>query len=254
MYAIQKTATPPALDGRADSPPWQNAARSPRFVDMLSGGPAILGTTAAALWDDTALYVAFWVDEPYPTARLTERDSLIFQENDVEVFVDTGDAYYEFEMNARNTVYEVLFIWQDAYSRVDPAQFPLDKAIAFGGNFDRTETHFWRGTHPRGLRWAFPSYDLPGLRSATHIDGALNDPAVVSRGWTAEIAIPWAGMRSWSGKTVPPKPGDAWRIFFGRFQKLQLGHSTVGAAWSWDVIGSPDNHLPERFTPVRFEA
>lgn len=220
---------------------------------MITGGPAILGTTAAALWDDQALYVAFWVEEPFPTARLTERDALIFQENDVEVFIDTGDAYYEFEMNARNTVYEVLFVWQDALHLVESAQFDLRQAIAFGGNFDRTEAHFWRGTHPRGLRWAFTGYDLPGLHSATHIDGVLNDPSSVSRGWTAEIAFPWAGMRRWAGdKMIPPRDGDEWRIFFGRFQKLHLGNQTHSAAWSWDVIGSTDNHLPERFTAVQF--
>jgi Carbohydrate family 9 binding domain-like len=252
-YTIQRTSTPPKLDGKADSPVWQRAAKSPRFVDMVTGGPAILGTTAAALWDDEALYVAFWVEEPYPSAKLTERDSLIFQENDVEVFIDTGNAYYEFEMNALNTVYEVLFVWQDAYEKVDQTQFDLRKAIAFGGNFDRTETHFWRGTHPRGLRWAYPSYDLPELTSATHIDGELNNPNIVSKGWTAEIKFPWAGMRTWAGnKSLPPKDGDEWRIFFGRFQKLLLGDKTVGAAWSWDVVGSSDNHLPEKFTPVKF--
>jgi hypothetical protein len=252
-YTILRTATPPNLDGKADSTAWQRAPKSSRFVDMITGGPAILATTAAALWDDEALYVAFWVEEPFPTAKLTERDSLIFQENDVEVFIDAGDAYYEFEMNARNTVYEVLFIWQDAFDKVDQKQFDLKKAIAFGGNFDRTETHFWRGTHPRGLRWAYPSYDLPGLTSATHIDGELNNPNMVSKGWTAEIKFPWAGMKTWApNKSLPPKDGDEWRIFFGRFQKLQLGNNTVGAAWSWDVVGSTDNHLPERFTPVRF--
>ncbi len=251
-YTIFRTKTPPTLDGKADSSAWQQAPKSPRFVDMITGNPAILGTTAAALWDDEALYVAFWIQEPFPTAKLTERDSLIFQENDIEVFIDAGDAYYEFEMNARNTVYEVLFIWQDAFEKVEQAQFDLKKAIAFGGNFDRTETHFWRGTHPRGLRWAYPSYDLPGLESATHIDGELNNPNMVSKGWTAEIKFPWAGMKTWAGKSLPPRDGDEWRIFFGRFQKLQLGHNTVGATWSWDVVGSSDNHLPEKFTPVKF--
>ncbi len=251
MYAIHRTLVPPKLDGKADSPVWQTANKSHRFVDMITGAPAILGTTAAALWDDEALYVAFWLDEPFPTAHLTERDSLIFQENDVEVFIDTGDAYYEFEVNARNTVYEVLFIWQDAFDKM--SDFDVRQAVTFGGNFDRSETHFWRGIHPRGLRWAFPDYDLPGLVSATHIDGKLNDPSVVSKGWTAEIKFPWAGMKTWAGnKSLPPKEGDEWRMFFGRFQKLHLGENTVAAAWSWDKIGSSDTHTPEAFTPVRF--
>jgi len=253
LYKVLRTPIKPKVDGSLTHTIWQQAPRSPRFIDMTSGDPAILATTAAALWDDEALYVGFWIEDPYPSAKLTQRDSLIFQENDIEVFIDTGDAYYEFELNALNTVYEVLFIWQDAYEKLDPSQFDLKEAIAFGGNFDRTETHFWRGTHPRGLRWAFPSYDLPGLSSAVSIDGKLNDPTVVSRGWRAEIAFPWKGMKAWSkGTTLPPKAGDEWRIFFGRFQKLQLAGKSVSAAWSWDKIGSADNHLPERFTRVQF--
>lgn len=252
-YNVLRTSEKPKLDGTLAQAIWQQAPRSPRFTDMISGEPAILGTTAAALWDDEALYVGFWIEDPYPSAKLTQRDSLIFQENDVEVFIDTGNAYYEFEMNALNTVYEVLFIWQDTFEMVDSSLFDLKKAIAFGGNFDRSETHFWRGTHPRGLRWAFPSYDLPGLKSAISIEGELNNPSVISRGWRAEIAFPWHGMKPWSkGTSVPPEVGNEWRIFFGRFQKLKLGGKSVSAAWSWDVIGSGDNHLPERFTRVRF--
>ncbi len=40
-------------------------------------------------------------------AHLTERDSIIFQESDVEVFIDGGDAYYELEINALGTLHEV---------------------------------------------------------------------------------------------------------------------------------------------------
>ena len=84
---------------------------------MVTGTPGFFDTRAAALWDDENLYIGFWVDEPFVEAHLTQRDSLIFNENDVEVFIDGGDAYYEFEINALGTVYEVFFIWQDAYQR-----------------------------------------------------------------------------------------------------------------------------------------
>ena len=121
---------------------------------MATGGPALHDTQAAALWDDENLYVGFWVEEPHPTARQTERDALIFRENDVEVFIDGGDCYYEFEINALGTVYEVFFIWRDAYrrgGRFDVPEFDLldRKALSFAGNFDRTNDHFWWGTHPR---------------------------------------------------------------------------------------------------------
>lgn len=254
-----RTSTPPALDGRLTGP-WNAAERTGRFVDMASGKPALLDTRAAVLWDDANLYIGFWLEEPYPTAHLEQRDSLIFAENDVEVFIDGGDAYYEFEINARNTVYEVFFIWRDAYSRggrFDVPEFDLLErdALSFGGNFDRSETHFWRGTHPRGTRWAFLDWDYPGMRSAVFVDGRLNDRSAPSRGWQVELCFPWAGMTYLAdGRSLPPKPGDVWKIFLGRFQKLALGDTEVQAAWCATPHGTYDTHMPEKFTPVMFVA
>src|SRR5438874_5762325 len=79
---------------------------------MVSGEPGFYDTRAAALWDDEFLYVGFWAEEPFVRASLTERDSLIFVENDLELFIDGGESYYEFEVNALGTVYEVFFIWK----------------------------------------------------------------------------------------------------------------------------------------------
>jgi hypothetical protein len=256
-YRCLRTPHAPTIDGRLDEPVWQRAPRSPRFVDMLTGEPAHFDTRAAAVWDDQALYVGFWIEEPFVSGSLTERDQPIFVDNDVEVFIDGGDAYYEFEINALGTIYEVFFIWQDAFSRFDPAEFDVHrrKASTFGGNFDRDGLNFWRGTHPRGLRWAFTDWDFPGLRSAVRIDGALNDRQTVSRGWTVELAFPWAGMAPLAhGRALPPRPGDEWRLFFGRFEHLTISGQTIHPAWSWDPIGSPDTHTPERFTPVVFDA
>ena len=87
-YMCRRTTQPPPVNGRLDSPAWQRAERSPRFVDMVTGEPGFFGTQAAALWDDQYLYAGFWIEEPFVRARLTERDALIFQESDVEVFID----------------------------------------------------------------------------------------------------------------------------------------------------------------------
>ena len=257
-YTALRASGPLPLDGSLTSPQWAAEARSPGFVDMATGKPAILETQAALLWDDTHLHVGFWVQEPFPEAQLTERDSIIFRENDVEIFVDGGDCYYEFEMNARGAVYEVLFVWRDAFRR-DPrfAAAGLDPlgpgAYSFGGDYDRKPESFWEGTHPRGTRWAFRDWDLPGLQAATHIDGALNDRTVRSKGWTAHVALPWAGMELLAGgRPVPPNEGDIWRLFLGRFQLLDVADKQVQAAWCWTPHGVYDTHMPHRFTPVRF--
>lgn len=259
-YTCYRTRRPIQIDGRLRDSAWQKAPRSPRFVDMVTGEPAIFDTRSAALWDDEALYVAFWVEEPFVEAHLTERDSLIFNENDVEVFIDGGDCYYEFEINALGTPYEVFFIWRDAYtpgSRFDVAEFDLRQrqALSFGGNDDRQADAFWRGRHPRGTRWAFLDWDFPGLRTAVHVDGVLNDRTVVDRGWTVELAFPWDGMR-WlaNGRSLPPQAGDAWRIFFGRFQKMMHSGLEVEPhpAWVWSPHGVYDTHMPERFPIIEF--
>lgn len=89
-------------------------------------------------------------------------------------------------------------MWQDSYgkrTRFDVPEFDLvaRQAFSFGGNYDRNAETFWRGTHPRGPRWAFLDWDFPGLR------------------WLAK------------GRPLPPAPGDAWRLFFGRFESLRAG-------------------------------
>lgn len=248
-------------DGRAQSPDWASAARTPRFVDMLTGEPAPMATEAAVLWDDHALHIAFWAEEPHLVATMTERDSLLFFENDLEVFIDGGDAYYELEFNALGTIYEMFFIWRDAYtrgSRWDQPRFDLHAPTAhsFGGDYPRTRHNFWVGNHPRGERWAFRTYDLPGLKVQVRADGTLNDPSDVDRGWTAEITIPWSGLADLAnGRSLPPNPGDTWGIFMGRFQQLRTRGpaETATAGWASSHFGVADTHLPESFTQVIFE-
>jgi hypothetical protein len=264
MYSKEKPYTayridrPLPFDGTLSAQAWQAAPKSPRFVDMATGNPAILDTRAAVLWDDENLYIGFWVEEPYPAATQTEGDSLIFRENDVEVFIDGGDCYYEFEVNALNTVYEVFFVWRDAYgkgSRFDSPEFDLlsHEGLSFGGDYDRSPSHFWTGTHPRGTRWAFRHWDFPGMRSSVHVDGNVNDHSKPSKGWTVEIAFPWKGMKHLAdGRSLPPKDGDIWRLFLGRFQKIAIGFDEVQAAWCWTPHGVYDTHMPEKFTQVKF--
>ena len=259
-YQCLRVRRPIQIDGDLSKAVWQQAPRSPRFGDMVTGEPGYFDTRAAALWDDQYFYAAYWIEEPFVEARLTERDSLIFNENDVELFIDGGDCYYEFEVNALNTVYEVFFVWQDAFqagSRFDVPEFDLHsrKALTFGGNYDRDAQTFWRGTHPRGLRWAFLDWDFPGLRSAVAVQGRINDRSTVDRGWTVELALPWSGMK-WlaNGRSLPPKDGDTRKMFFGRFEKLTAGGVELNPhpAWVWSKHGVYDTHLPEFWTSVQF--
>ena len=266
-YTCYRTRRPLTIDGVPNEAAWAAAPRSPRFVDMVSGDPGFFDTRAAALWDDENLYVAYWVEEPFVEAAQTERDSIVFADNDVEVLIDGGDCYYEFEINALGTVYEVFFVWRDAYrpgSRFATPEFDLltHQALSFGGDYDRKAESFWWGTHPRGLRWAFLDWDLPGLRTAVHVDGQLmrlprpaGQRAVLSRGWSAELVFPWRGMAALAGgRSLPPRDGDTWRMFFGRFERLMASGLEVQPhpAWVWSHHGVYDTHLPDRWPFVHF--
>ena len=257
MYQCKKISTPFKIDGDLTKEPWLKCEKSHRFIDAIGGNPGLYDTRGALLWDDEALYVGFWCEEPYPMATITQRDGLLWFENDVEVFIDGKDSYYELEMNARNVVYEVFYIWQDAYGtnplfRAPHLDVMKNGAQTFGGNFDRTGQYFWKGAHPRGNRWAYHNWDFPGLETAVKIDGKLNDPTVVSRGWTAEIKLPWKGFRDLStGREGAPKAGDIWRLFLGRYERMEVNGEIVNVGWSWDKIGDGDNHYPEKFTPIQ---
>ena len=112
-YTCYRAAGPIHINGKLDDPSWELAPKSGPFVDIVTGEPGWFDTRVALLWDDDYLYFGFWVQETDVWGTLTERDSRICEENDVEVFIAGGNAYYEFEINALNTVYEVFWIWKD---------------------------------------------------------------------------------------------------------------------------------------------
>jgi hypothetical protein len=255
-YTCKRTAEPLVIDGKLDEGAWQRVEKSSRFVDLVSGEPGYYDTHAAALWDDDYLYIGFWVEEPFVQAKLTERDSLIYMENDVEVFIDGGDCYYEFEINALGTLYEVFFIWQDAFkhgSKFDIPEFDLlTNDVDLLGGFQDISRH---EKHARGKRWAYRNWDFPGIKTAVHVDGTINDNSDIDKGWTVELAFSWSGMTHLAnGRSLPPKEGDVWRVEFSRFQRMHNcgGHIDPHPGWAWNRNGVYDSHIPECFPYLTF--
>lgn len=247
-----------AIDGCLERPAWRAAPRSRRFVDLVSGVPGFLETRMASLWDDEYLYVAFWVSEPDVRARLARRDSLVWTENDVEIFIGGEDCYYEFQINALGTVYEVFYVWQDALkagTRFDVPEFDLrERRVDVIGGFQDGLRY---GKHPRGRRWAFMDWDFPGLRAAVRVQGTLNDATDVDEGWTAEIAFPWSGMKHLAGRrAVPPRDGEVWRMDFSRFELLSSCGATLEPhpGWALNKHGIYDSHIPECFSFMHFSS
>ena len=255
-YTCLRTARPPTIDGLLDDACWQSAPRSPRFVDLVTGKPGFLDTRFAALWDERNFYVAYWIEEPDVRGALKTRDSFIWTENDAELFIAGKDGYYEFQINALGTIYEVFYIWQDAHKKggfFDRPEFDLyERKVDVLGGFQDASRH---GRHPRGKRWAFMDWDFPGLTWAVHIDGSLNDDRDIDRGWTVEIAFPWAGMECLAQeRPLPPRDGDVWRMDFSRFEALNSGGVRVlpDPGWALNRHGIYDSHIPECFSFVHF--
>lgn len=252
-YRAKKIAAAPVIDGALTEDIWKTATRSSRFVDLIHGTSTSLDTRVAVLWDEAYLYIGYWIEEPNVRATLTERDAPIYRDNDVELFIAGRDGYYEFEINAYATVYEVLFFWEDAFQRYGYDQMPA---------FDRTkpEARPFNGvgfkSHPRGKRIGFWNWDYPGLRKGVHIDGTLNHDRDTDRGWTVELALPWSGLDVLAraeGKSLPPEKGDVWRMDFSRFNTYkQPSPSKDSGGWAWSSHGVWDSHVPECFTYIEF--
>lgn len=257
-YTAYRTVDAITVDGKLNEKSWQLVPRSPRFVDLVTGRPVVHDTRAAVMWDDENVYVGFWVEEPIVEAKYTNRDAAIYRENDIEVFIAGQDAYYEFEMNAHGTIYEVFFIWKEAYDRGGYAADP-------GLSMQNPRTAHFDGLafspHPRGRRVACLGWDFPGVQHKVFVDGSLNKNDDRDRGWTAELAFPWQGMK-WlavgDGRSLPPKNDDVWRMDFSRFnhyrEALHPDDDKWGdsGGWVWSKHGVRDSHVPEVFPYITF--
>jgi hypothetical protein len=252
-YTCYRTPSPLTIDGQLTDPHWVDAPRSNAFVDIVTGAPAWFDTRVALLWDDNYLYFGFQAEETDVWATLTERDSKIYEENDLELFIAGRDTYYEFEINALNVIYEVFWIWKDVHvpggrfwgrPEFDPETQRTLVLDGVGGH-----------VHERGERWGFLDWNCLGLLHAVHVDGSINQRDKPDRGWSAEIAIPWSSLELLGdGRSLPPKDGDQWRIDCSRFQKIGPKGESLDpcAGWTWNRHGHYDSHIPEVFPIVTF--
>lgn len=220
----------PALDGNLTKPIWHLAPWSDDFVDILGErGPVPRHRTRMKLlWGDFGLLIGAEMEEPHLWATLTEHDSVIFRDNDFEVFIDPdndGELYGELEVNALNTTWDLLLVKR--YSAGGP---PIN------------------------------SWEIKGLRTAVLLDGTLNDPGDIDRGWSVEILLPWESLKEISKVPVPPEPGDRWKINFSRVQwdlevvegRYEKVANRPEHNWVWSPMQVVDMHQPEQWGWLEF--
>jgi hypothetical protein len=249
-YKCLRAREPITIDGRLDEKAWQRAPWSDPFGVLATGEGVELETRVALLWDDQCLYAAYRVEDPDIRGTMTGfHDHVYMNDEDVELFVEGDGFYYELGVNPINTEYEIKWTWVQPL--VERREYAALEELFKTPNY----LYFLARDGERMGRHGDLDWQLTGLRHVVHIDGTLNCPEVRDRGWTVELAIPWAGLAPLMGaRSLPPRQGDslritAYRAHHDRAAKDPL-HDATG--WAWSVTGNDNIHVPERWNTVVF--
>ncbi len=231
-YIAHRTDATIKIDGKAIELDWSKSKWSEDFTDIEGIKSPKYKTRFKMLWDDTYMYYFVDIEEPHVWGNLHQRDTVIFYNNDFEIFWDPdGDThnYYEFEINALNTIWDLFLTkpYRDGNSTID-------------------------------------SWDIQGVKSAIVIDGTLNNPEDLDKGWQIELAIPWAAFRTSYGQNNVPV-NKFWRINFSRVnwdfevhngvynrKKDAKGRYLPEYNWVWSPQGIINMHQPETWGYVYF--
>ena len=233
-YISQRTIDSIKIDGQANEASWIKAAWTNEFVDIEAKNKTTpyLKTRVKMLWDDEYFYFYAELEEPQIWAKLHQRDTIIYWDNDFELFIDPdGDThnYYELELNALNTVWDLM----------------LPKPYRDGGK-------------------AISSWDIQGLKTAIFINGTINDASDIDSLWSIEAAIPWKVLLETLPKSDRKIAGRQMRINFSRVQwetevvngkyvkKKRNGKRLRENNWVWSPQRAIAMHEPEFWGNVFF--
>lgn len=229
-YLCRRTDGYISIDGKANELSWKNAPWTDSFVDIeghLKPDP-YHKTRVKMLWDDEFMYFFANMEEPQLWATLTERDAVVYFDNDFEIFIDPdGDThnYYELEINTFGTLWDLL----------------ITKPYRDNGH-------------------AVDAWDVRDIKYALDIRGTVNNPSDNDEGWSIEAAIPWKVLEECASHPGPPKDGEIWKVNFSRVQwetEIQAyGYvkkpDTPEHNWVWSPQGLIAMHYPEMWGNVRF--
>ena len=211
-YLVHRANGPMTIDGVLSEAAWDRAQRAGPLLRSLDGKPASAATEARMLWDDEHLYVAFVSEDANIATPFFKDDEPLYTSNVVEIFLNpSGDLarYDEIELAPSNALFDASFTGRR-----------------------------------QGMDLAWSSH----ARHAVHLDGTLNDARDTDRGWTAELAIPFASL---TGMPKPrPERGDKWRFNLYRLRQGP-GQPGEGQAYSPPMIG--DFHAVDKFATLRFK-
>lgn len=153
IISAEQTPSKPSIDGLLEDPIWQTATKHRDFYDRRNGGLIADQTEFAIVYDDTHIYVAFWVSEPNPekiVGKETVENSRFSGNQESEDYVDIRFDPFRTATEGGITTFSVN---------------PLGtRSVRFGAG--RAAKKEWQGD------W---------------VAAAKKN----EKGWTAEMAIPW---------------------------------------------------------------
>lgn len=234
QYTVVFNSLAPEIDGKLNDAVWKNVAWTEYFKDIEGDKkPAPTWNTRVKMtWDNKGLYIAAELMEPHVWANLKNYDDIVFYDNDFEVFIDPDNdthRYYEFEVNALNTMFDLF----------------MSKPYRNGSG-------------------AMIVYNAPGMKWGVDIQGTINNPKDIDKGWTVEMFIPFAAVTIANTPKIP-EDGDFWRINFSRVEwdteikngmyvkkKGADGKNLPEHNWVWSPQGVINMHFPERWAYLHF--
>ncbi len=208
---VKKDELPPIDNITAD---YFNCADKVSLVDTVTAGIAAQKTTVSLIYDNLFLYALYECEENLPLAVYRNHDDPLYEENVVEVFIDTignGSVYSEFQVNPLNARFDAIIIND------------------FGTNGAR-----------RGKRYqAFTEWNPSSFDSRSFVS---------NNQWRVVLKIGFADLFLGRGNVTAPEMGEKWRInllrvdFDGDSQKY----------YSWSPNFVPDFHCTNRFGILQF--
>ena len=211
-YEVRRANQAIVIDGKPDEKAWAAAGKIELIFPWEFQTGAKQKTTVRLLWDDQNLYVSYECEDADIVAFHTAHDDPTYLDDAVEIFINpmpsqTG-IYYGLEMNVRAVLYDYV-MYESKY--------------------------------------LFKPFDLQGVRLATFVDGTLNMRGDRDKGWSLEVAIPWANFEALSKR---PAIGTIWAANINRWDGVEPDRRMSN--WSDPLQPRPNPHVPARFGQLVF--
>ncbi|WP_312482768.1 carbohydrate-binding family 9-like protein, partial [Sphingobacterium multivorum] len=164
-YYVHPATDAITIDGKDDEASWSKAPWTDSFKDIegLNKPVPTFKTQVKMLWDKENLYLFAKLQEPHIKGYLRQKDTIIYHDNDFEIFLKPNlfsPEYIEIEINALNTVMDLL----------------MTKPYRFGGRAN--------------LNW-----DTKDIETAVYHAGSINNPQDKDEFWTVEMKIPVKSLK-----------------------------------------------------------